>query len=137
MKTSMRPIPDYPYLFARADGTIFGPTLKGLRPRRTRARHGSVVIRIKKGGQIYERSVARLVLEAFTGPCPLRCRATHLDRDPLNNRLDNLAWKVWGAVDLLQKGRIIMPGSCRPRPTGKATRSRRRKRKNKGNKAHH
>jgi hypothetical protein len=130
----MRPIPDYPYLYARADGTILGPTPKGLRPRRTRVRRGSVVIRIKKGGQLYERSVARLVLEAFTGPCPPGCRATHLDRDPLNNRLPNLAWKIWGAIDPLQKGAIVIRGSGRARPAGKANRSSRRKGKNKGNK---
>lgn len=37
--------------------------------------------------------VHHLVLEAFVGPCPEHCSLTrHLDRDPTNNRVDNLAW---------------------------------------------
>ena len=36
--------------------------------------------------------VHRLVLEAFVGPRPDNCEARHLDGDPSNNRLDNLAW---------------------------------------------
>lgn len=35
----------------------------------------------------------RLVLEAFVGPCPPGCEARHFpDRNPQNNRLDNLQW---------------------------------------------
>jgi hypothetical protein len=33
-------------------------------------------------------------LEAFVGPCPSGQEAAHLDGDPANNRLDNLAWKT-------------------------------------------
>lgn len=37
--------------------------------------------------------VHRLVLEAFVGPCPEGMEACHgPDRDPGNNRLDNLKW---------------------------------------------
>lgn len=38
------------------------------------------------------RRVHRLVLEAFVGPCPPGMECRHLDDDPRNNRLDNLAW---------------------------------------------
>lgn len=35
----------------------------------------------------------RLVLEAFVGPCPEGMEARHYpDRDPTNNKLDNLSW---------------------------------------------
>lgn len=37
--------------------------------------------------------VHRLVLEAFVGPCPEGMEACHFpDRDPSNNRLENLRW---------------------------------------------
>ena len=36
--------------------------------------------------------VHRLVLLAFVGPCPPGMETRHLDRDPRNNRLDNLLW---------------------------------------------
>jgi len=38
--------------------------------------------------------VHRLVLEAFRGPCPKGCEASHLDGDPGNNRLENLVWET-------------------------------------------
>ncbi len=37
--------------------------------------------------------IHRLVLEAFVGPCPPGMEACHFpDRDPANNRLENLRW---------------------------------------------
>lgn len=37
--------------------------------------------------------MARLVLEAFVGPCPEGMEACHFpDRDPANNQLENLRW---------------------------------------------
>lgn len=36
--------------------------------------------------------IHRLVLEAFVGPCPKGMECRHLDGDPANNRLENLAW---------------------------------------------
>lgn len=36
--------------------------------------------------------VHRLVLSAFVGPCPTGMVARHLDGDPSNNVLSNLAW---------------------------------------------
>jgi len=45
-----------------------------------------------QGGHKYRR-VHRLVLEAFVGPCPPGMLCRHFpDRDPNNNRLDNLSW---------------------------------------------
>lgn len=39
-----------------------------------------------------KKSVHRLVLEAFVGPCPDGMEACHNDGNPRNNRLDNLRW---------------------------------------------
>lgn len=36
--------------------------------------------------------VHRLVLEAFTGPCPKGMECLHADDDPTNNHLTNLRW---------------------------------------------
>ncbi len=36
--------------------------------------------------------VHRLILEAFVGPCPPGQECRHLDGNPSNNRLSNLAW---------------------------------------------
>lgn len=42
---------------------------------------------------IHYRLVHRLVLEAFTGPCPRGMEARHFpDRNPANNNLGNLSW---------------------------------------------
>lgn len=44
------------------------------------------------GGQV-GFTVHRLVLEAFVGPCPPEHEASHLNGDPRDNRLANLAWE--------------------------------------------
>jgi len=129
MNASKRSIPDYPHLYARSDGTILGPTSEGLRPRRTRRHKGGVFIRIKKGGQIYERSVARLVLEAFMGPRSTEWRASHRDGDSFNNRLANLVWKSYGDDSPRPKPARKTRASGGVKLHGKATRSNRRKKK--------
>lgn len=44
-------------------------------------------------GKCRAHAVHRLVLEAFVGPCPAGMLCRHFpDRDPYNNRLDNLQW---------------------------------------------
>jgi hypothetical protein len=45
-----------------------------------------------EGGRYKTFRVHRLVLLAFVGPCPEGMESRHLDGDPGNNRLDNLAW---------------------------------------------
>lgn len=36
--------------------------------------------------------VHRIVLEAFVGPCPTGCVTGHLNGNPADNRVENLAW---------------------------------------------
>ena len=45
-----------------------------------------------RGEKSYVRPVHRLVLESFVGPRPPGYQGRHLDSNPANNRLDNLAW---------------------------------------------
>ncbi len=53
------------------------------------------------------RTVHRLVLEAFVGPCPPGMQCRHLDGNPANNRLENLAWGTHAenAADKIRHGR--------------------------------
>ena len=43
-------------------------------------------------GKTTTRTVHSLVLETFVGPRPLACEGRHLDDDPSNNSIGNLAW---------------------------------------------
>lgn len=48
---------------------------------------------IKVSGRRTIVLVHRLVLETFVGPCPIGMECAHYpDKDPRNNRLDNLRW---------------------------------------------
>jgi hypothetical protein len=44
------------------------------------------------GAKVRKFTVHSLVLLAFVGPRPFGAQGRHLDDDPANNRLDNLAW---------------------------------------------
>src|SRR6266700_5008781 len=55
--------------------------------------YGHLLVGLSKQGTHYTKLVHRLVLEAFVGPCPEGMECRHFpDRDPTNNRLDNLSW---------------------------------------------
>ncbi|MEY3180200.1 MAG: hypothetical protein RL614_672 [Pseudomonadota bacterium] len=62
-----------------------------------------------------QRPVHHLVLEAFIGPRPENCEARHLDGDPSNNRLDNLAWgtKAENEADKIKHGTLLC-GTANP-----------------------
>lgn len=55
-------------------------------------KHGHCFVRLRKDGKSIKKYVHRLVLEAFVGPCPERMECRHLDNNPMNNNLRNLAW---------------------------------------------
>ncbi len=44
-------------------------------------------------GRAVKRNVGAFVLLAFVGPAPAGMECSHLDGDPWNNRLENLAWE--------------------------------------------
>lgn len=51
----------------------------------------------------------RIVLETFVGPCPPGMECRHLDGDPSNNRLSNLAWgtRLENSSDTVRHGRSM------------------------------
>ena len=53
---------------------------------------GYHVITLSVNGIHYERRVARMVLETFTGPCPPGQEACHGPGRPLDDRWPNLSW---------------------------------------------
>lgn len=50
------------------------------------------------------RAVHVMMLEAFIGPRPNGCQAAHLNRDPSDNRLENLGWRTHYELRLLDAG---------------------------------
>lgn len=49
-------------------------------------------VQLCREGIISGRLVHRVVLDAFVGPAPQGCECRHLDGDPTNNHVRNLAW---------------------------------------------
>jgi HNH endonuclease len=64
-------------------------------------------VNLCKGGELVNRKVHRLVLEAFVGPCPEGCEARHYPNpDPSNNKVTNLQWatRLVNARDRIENG---------------------------------
>ena len=73
-------------------------------------RAGYAVVGLHEDGRRRKAKVHQLVLEAFVGPCPPGCtQVRHLDGDPANNRLENLAWgtAAENAADKMRHGRSM------------------------------
>lgn len=93
-------IPDFPGYLVSDQGNMksidrhdtIGRFLPGQDLRPTFNNHGYLRVNIRRGGVRFTRSVHRLVLEAFVGPRPPGFEARHLDGNPVNNALSNLAW---------------------------------------------
>lgn len=68
------------------NGILRGALLK------KRGRTPYVVVTFMIDGKKVGKSVHRLVLEAFVGPCPPGHEACHADGDGTNNALSNLRW---------------------------------------------
>ena len=59
----------------------------------TGSQHGHLGVHLSRNGEKACKFVHRLVLEAFVGPCPAGMVCRHFpDRNPANNRLENLQW---------------------------------------------
>ena len=67
---------------------------------------GRYTVRLSRDGHPQTHKVHRLVLEAFTGPCPPGMECRHGPGGPLDNRLANLCWgtKKENAADKIRDG---------------------------------
>lgn len=85
--TEWSPVPGFSGYEVAADGRMRGPSGRELRPMTAHAGHKYVIAKRRK---LY---VHRAVLLAFVGPMPTWCHGCrHLDGNPSNNSLNNLAW---------------------------------------------
>ena len=89
------PIPGFEYRYEVSDrGNV--RSLLHKRPlvlRQHIRRHSYLSVRLYSESGIGKRYYAhRLVLEAFSGPCPADHEACHRDGDPQNNESQNLYW---------------------------------------------
>lgn len=58
----------------------------------SRLRSGHLTVSLTAAGKKRTVLVHRLVLEAFVGTCPPGSECRHLNGDPSDNRVENLAW---------------------------------------------
>lgn len=94
--TEWRAIPDYENLYRVSDegdvwsyprSTTRGGSLKHIPDKR-----GYHYVTLTKNRKQTRIQVHQLVLLAFCGPCPPKMETRHLDGNPANNRLGNLAY---------------------------------------------
>lgn len=126
-----RPIPSCPGYAATSDGRIISlaRTLSDgrrwkryeLKPRKCSLGYETVIIWC--GGKNAQKSVHRLVCEAFHGPCPLGMVCCHNNGDRKDNRPGNLRWDTHKAnhADAIRHGThqgLHNKGKCPPNRIG-------------------
>lgn len=79
-------VPGWPGVCVSADGRVMGPSGQILRPYTSAEGHFHVLIRHRK------LRVHHAVLLAYVGPRPDGALGRHLNDDPADNRVENLAW---------------------------------------------
>ncbi len=115
-------MPGYPRYAINESGVILSACLKGRASHKckpwSKATHlafstnkdGYQKVQLTHNGQPQSFAVHALVLSVFVGPCPdgLQCR--HLDGNPSNNHVSNLAWgtRVENAQDTVLHGTAIV-----------------------------
>lgn len=87
------PVPGYEGLYEVSDlGAVRGPRTGDGRLKPRPHKDGYAKVNLCRGGRQKTFLVHRLVLDAFVGPREPGQECRHLDGDPSNNRLTNLAW---------------------------------------------
>ncbi len=95
-----RQVPNYPgYAVSRCGRVASSKPKRGRGPSTGwnvlsgwRRRDGYLSVSLCGGGNKVSRFVHRLVLMAWVGPCPDGMECRHLNGDPADNRMENLAW---------------------------------------------
>lgn len=119
----IKKIPDFKDYFISNMGTIYSIAKRANRPKpkkmvklslcKHKSGHFSIYLRID--GKPYKRWVHRLVLETFVGKCPPKNECRHLDGNPSNNDVKNLAWgtKKENFQDRIKHG-VMLRGENHP-----------------------
>lgn len=90
-----REIPDHPRYVAGSDGTVWSDWKKQRTQIKFRFdKDGYAMAGLWINGKQRTRRRARLVLMAFSGPCPDGMEAAHNDGNPANDLPSNLEWKT-------------------------------------------
>jgi hypothetical protein len=86
----MKPVPSFPGVFATEDGHVISAWGKQLKPSFGPYGHAGVILYGDFGAK--RRTVHSLVAEAFIGSRPDGMDINHKDRNPRNNRPENLEY---------------------------------------------
>lgn len=96
--------PDYPVIQVSDQGRVYRKPRTVIRGQdtyrlsgriaalNTGSKTGHLKVQIRMAGKYHHAWVHRLVLETFAGPCPDGMECRHLNGNPKDNRLENLAW---------------------------------------------
>lgn len=111
VKIEWRQVPDFPEYEVSSDGQLRSCRKHRLRLLRRRwvSRSGHISVYLKDDYRSHAFKIHRLMLLAFVGPCPPGQECRHLDGNPKNSCLDNLAWgtKSENALDRVRHGRQV------------------------------
>jgi hypothetical protein len=101
------PDPDFPGYMVSNFGRVRGRRGWILRP--LARHHGYLSVQLKANGRMKDEQIHRLVLKTFVGPYPEGMVTLHLNNDPGDNRLCNLAFgtMVQNGIQMVQDGRSI------------------------------
>jgi hypothetical protein len=122
---SVCPVADFPGYRVTDDGRVQSCWSCGRRPSRMTnvwrdlkpapQHRGHLAVCLVRDHKKHTRFVHRLVLEAFVGPCPPGMEACHFpNRDPADNRLENLRWDTHLAnvEDRWDHGTMLFGETC-------------------------
>ena len=98
-----REVPGFPGYRVGNDGTLWSKRRSGKRPETwvsetwrlihgVQVSSGHLQITLFDHGRRHAVFVHRLILESFVGPCPEGMECRHLNGNPKDNRLANIAW---------------------------------------------
>lgn len=96
----MEQLINFPGYYINKEGEIFSLVKQHNHPQRDIPRKlkthmhkkGYRAIDLVKDGKRYKRTIHRLLLETYVGECPKNYECRHLNGNPRDNRLENLAW---------------------------------------------
>ena len=90
-QTGGKTIPSYSNYLITDLGAVWSKiSQKWLKP--SLQNNGYFAVRLTKNKQSYLKSIHRLLLETFVGPCPENMECRHLNGNRQDNRLENLCW---------------------------------------------